>query len=213
MIPRISTTNPSDMLSTTFFNAPNYVGKTGYYAGNTNYQCVSYAIGRQCEISQRTVTYYSGISTKSQIEKPMFNRSGYGNAKNWWTDTLWQKGSEAKVGAVMVYGSNYGGGYGHVRVVEKIENGKIFYSAGNESGKMAFKWINIPKVSANNFLGYIYNPYLDTSNPALAQQIVNLEGQILKLRATLTERDKEITSLNSSLKEAEDKLDKIKAIL
>lgn len=170
MIPRTSTINPTDMLTSVFYNEQKYVGKSGYYKGNKNYQCVNYAIGRTCEIANRAVCYYSKIdhpTTKKDIENPMMNRSGYGSAKYWLSETLWEKGSEPKVGAVMVYGSAYGNGYGHVRVVEKIDGDRLFISGGNESGKMAFKWIDAPKVTATGFLGYIYNPYLEDGNNAL----------------------------------------------
>lgn len=171
MIPRINGYNPTDMLTDPYFNEAIYVGRGGFYKGNGNYQCVNYAIGRSCEIAQKPICYFSGITTKSQIEKPMMNRSGYGNAINWWNDTLWQKGSEPRLGAVMVYGSSYGGGYGHVRVVEQIENGRIFYSGANESRRLAFKWIDMPTVSQSGFLGYIYNPFTETDSEAIISQL------------------------------------------
>ena len=175
MIVRDSVKNPTNMLSSPFYNEAKYVGKGGFYKGNSNYQCVNYAIGRTCEIANREVCYYNGISTKDQIEKPLMNRSGYGNAKNWLNDTLWEKGSEARIGAIMVYGKNWGSGLGHVRVVEKIEDDKIFYSAGNESGEMAFKWISKPTITANGFLGYIYNPYVSHNNLIKIEQDENYD--------------------------------------
>lgn len=160
MIPRISTTSPTDMLTSAFYNEAIYCGKTGFYKGNDNYQCTNMAISRTCEIAGKPVTWYKGISEASSIDKPMFNRSGYGHAKNWIDDTLWETGSSARIGAVMVYGSSYGNGKGHVRVVEKIDGNRLFISGGNESGKCAFKWIDAPKVTATGFLGYIYNPHV-----------------------------------------------------
>lgn len=160
MIERTSTTNPTDMLTSVFYNGQKYVGKGGYYKGNKNYQCVNFAIGRTCEIAGVPVCYYSGISTKEQIKSPMFNRSGYGNAVSWLKDTLWEKGTEARVGAIMVYGSDYGNGYGHVRIVEKIEGNKLFISGANENKKMAFKWIDKPNITPTGFMGYIYNPFV-----------------------------------------------------
>lgn len=190
------------MLTDTFFNEAKYVGKGGYYKGNANYQCVNYAIGRSCEIAGKPVCYYSGISTKAQIDKPMMNRSGYGNAVNWWNDTLWSKGSDPRLGAIMVYGKNYGGGYGHVRIVEKIEDGRIFYSGGNESRRMAFNWIDIPKVSANNFLGYIYNPYAETEYEAI---IGDLRAEMEKYKQLVAEQDK-------ALQKAQNKIERIKEL-
>lgn len=205
MIPRVAENVPSDMRTDPFYNAARYVGKGGYYKGNTNYQCVNYAIGRTCEISGKAVCYYSGISTKAQIEKPMMNRGGYGNAVNWWTDTLWEKGTEAKVGAVMVYGKNWGGGYGHVRIVEKVDGDRIFYSAGNEYRSMAFNWIDKPKISANGFLGYIYNPFVDTD--------AAYEAIIGDLRAQLQQAEELLARQDKALQTAQDKLQRIKDLL
>lgn len=169
MIPRISIIDPTDMLTSAYYNEAKFVGKGGYYKGNKNYQCVNYAMGRTCELAKVPVTWYEGISTRDQIDRPMFNadRSGYGHAITWWDRTIWEKGSIPKIGSVMVYGSSYGSGCGHVRVVEKIENNKLFISGGNESGKMAFKWIDIPKVTSTGFLGYIYNPYVEEEDMSL----------------------------------------------
>lgn len=161
MIPRTSIYNPTNMNEDDFYNEAVFVGKGGYYRGNTNYQCVNFAVGETCRLSNREVCYYNGISTKSDIEKPMFNRNGYGNAINWLKDTLWEKGDTPKLGAVMVYGSNYGSGLGHVRVVEKIDGNKLFIAGANENKQMAFKWIDKPTISENNFLGYIYNPFVE----------------------------------------------------
>lgn len=166
MIKRTSITNPTSMYTSEFYNEPKYCGKTGYFNGRykNGYQCVNYAVSRSCEIACKPVCYYSGTSTKDDIEKPMFKRYGYGNAVEWLNDTLWEKGTEPKVGAIMVYGKAYGGGYGHVRVVEAIENGKIVYSGANESNLMAFKTLDIPSISSTGFMGYIYNPYVTEFN-------------------------------------------------
>lgn len=195
MIPRTSVTSPTNISTDPYFNEARYVGKGGYYRGNSSYQCVNYAIGRTCEISGKAVCYYSGISTKSQIEKPMMNRSGYGNAINWWNDTLWQKGSEPRLGAVMVYGKNYGGGYGHVRVVEKIDGDKIYYSGANESNRMAFAWINKPSITSGGFLGYIYNPFVGgTTNEELTERIQELEAQVNQAEELLAKANKKIST-------------------
>lgn len=166
MIKRTSITSPTSMYTDDYYNKAKYCGKTGYFNGRykNGYQCVNYAVSRSCELAGKPVCYYSGISTKDQIEKPMFNRSGYGNAVTWLTDTLWETGTEPKLGAIMVYGSSYGSGYGHVRVVEAINGNTITYSGANESKLMAFKNLVKPTISKTGFLGYIYNPYVDTFN-------------------------------------------------
>ena len=163
MLMRTSITSPNSMYTSDYYNKAKYCGKTGYFNGRykNGYQCVNYAVSRSCEIAKRAVCYYSGISTKDSLDKPMFNRSGYGNAVTWLTDTLWETGTEPKVGAVMVYGSSYGNGYGHVRVVEAIGSDYITYSGANESNVMAFKTIAKPSITKTGFLGYIYNPFVD----------------------------------------------------
>ena len=160
MVPRTSVKVPDDMTTNPFYNQPIYVGKGGYYKNNKNYQCVNYAIGRTTELANKAVCYFDGYSKRADIEKPMFNRSGYGDAVHWLRDTLWKIGTTPKVGAVMVYGASYGSGYGHVRVVEKIDGNRLFISGGNENKAMAFKWINIPSITSTGFMGYIYNPYI-----------------------------------------------------
>ena len=105
----------------------------------------------------------------------------------------------------MVYGTNYGGGYGHVRVVEKVEGGKIFYAAANESRRMAFAWINAPTVTANGFLGYIYNPFVE--------ETAQLEAKIEQLEASLQQAEELLAQQDKALKTALDKLKRIKEII
>ena len=212
MIPRTSAYIPTDMLKDPFYNEAKYVGKGGYYKGNGNYQCVNYAIGRSCEIAGKAVCYYSGISTKAQIEKPMMNRSGYGNACSWMSDTLWQKGTVPKVGAVMVYGAGYGGGYGHVRVVEQIEDGRIFYSAANESRRLAFKWIDAPKVTQNGFLGYIYNPYVQEYDQLISEN-ATLKAELSRITAEKQQAEELLAKADKALQTAQNKLERIKELL
>lgn len=164
---RNSIYDPTSMYNSTYYNDSKYAGRKPFstYYG-VDYQCVDYAVQRSCEIAGKAVCYYSGISTKDQIEKPLMNRSGYGNAIEWINDTLWEKGKTPKLGAIIVYGSSYGSGLGHVRVVEGINGNTITYSAANENGKMAFGTINTPtwsSWSSTSFQGYIYNPYAGTS--------------------------------------------------
>ena len=169
MIKRTSITSPTSMYTSEYYNNKKYCGSTGYFNGRykNGYQCVNYAVSRSCEIAQRPCCYYSGTSEKKDIEKPMFNRYGYGNAVDWLKDTLWEKGTTPKIGAIMVYGKAYGNGYGHVRVIEDIVDGKIVYSGANESNAMAFKTLSIPSITTTGFLGYIYNPYVDSSDSSL----------------------------------------------
>lgn len=205
MIPRTSSTVPTNMLTDPYYNEARYCGRTGYYAGNSSYQCVNFAIAESCRLKGAPVTYYSGISTKADITRPMFNRSGYGNAVNWWADTLWPKSNAPQLGAIMVYGSAYGGGLGHVRVVEKIEGNRIFYAAANEGGKLAFKWIDKPSISSTGFLGYIINPFIpDTSS---------LEAKIEQLEASLHQAEELLARQDKALQMAQNKLTRIREIL
>lgn len=169
MIKRTSINSPTSMYYSEYYNNKKYCGSGGYFNGRykNGYQCVNYAVSRSCEIAGKPVCYYNGTSEKKDIEKPMFNRYGYGNAVDWLKDTLWEHGTTPKVGAIMVYGKAYGSGYGHVRVIEDIVDGKIVYSGANESNLMAFKTLDIPTITTTGFLGYIYNPYVDSTDSSL----------------------------------------------
>lgn len=166
---RTSIYSPTSMYTSPFYNEGRYVGKTGYFNGRykNGYQCVNYAVARSCELSNGAVCYYDSLGAKPSEtvnQKPLFKRSGYGNACTWLDDTLWEKGTIPKVGAIMVYGADWGGGYGHVRIVEAIGNGVLTISGANESNDMAFKQIAIPSISKKGFMGYIYNPNIQEEN-------------------------------------------------
>lgn len=82
-----------------------------------------------------------------------------GNAYEWWqankSSGKYQYGSEPKVGAIAVWNSSLpgSGGCGHVAVVEKIENGKIYISESMWHGDcFAYKEI----YSTEYLYGYIY---------------------------------------------------------
>lgn len=82
-----------------------------------------------------------------------------GNAYEWWqankSSKKYQYGSEPKVGAIAVWNSSLpgSGGCGHVAVVEKIEDGKIYISESMWHGDcFAYKEI----YSTEYLYGYIY---------------------------------------------------------
>ena len=82
-----------------------------------------------------------------------------GNAYEWWNANIvtgkYKYGSEPRVGAIAVWNSNLpgSGGCGHVAVVEKIDNGKIYISESMWHGD-CFKYQEI--YSTQYLYGYIY---------------------------------------------------------
>ena len=160
----------ADLKSNIYYNEPIYCGKYPF-ATTKLIQCALWAICRTGEISEQPITAYNGISNRTDILKPIFSRNGYGNAKEWWNDTLWEKttkADEVKLGDIVCYGSAWGGGYGHVRIIEAIDDNYFYCSGGNEDGNGLIKYnIKIAKQnggSANGLMGYIHNPFLSDLN-------------------------------------------------
>ncbi|WP_294153056.1 CHAP domain-containing protein [uncultured Clostridium sp.] len=87
-----------------------------------------------------------------------------GNAYEWWNANIksgkYEYGSEPRVGSIAVWNSSLpdSGGCGHVAVVEKIDNGKIYISESMWHGD-CFKYQEI--YSTEYLYGYIY---LDKEN-------------------------------------------------
>ena len=166
-----------DLNSNKYFNEATYVGAGGYYKNNSSYECVNYAMGRTCELAEEKCTYYdrNGLHEKRSDCRIPFNksRSGYGHAKEWWNDTAWEKTTDpnqAKLGDIIVYGSGWGNGYGHVRIIEAIEKDYFICSGGIEISngvtvKSKFD-IKVKKTQGSGdaltgLVGYIHNPFLD----------------------------------------------------
>jgi len=105
--------------------------------------CTWYAWGRAWEI------------TGSQPNDAGFK----GNAYEWWEANKksgkYQYGSEPRVGSIAVWNSDLpnSGGCGHVAIVEKIENGKIYISESMWDG-VTFEYREIYQTSY--LYGYIY---------------------------------------------------------
>jgi hypothetical protein len=105
--------------------------------------CTWYAWGRAWEI------------TGSQPNDAGFK----GNAYEWWEANKksgkYEYGSEPRVGSIAVWKSDLpnSGGCGHVAIVEKIENGKIYISESMWDG-VTFKYTEIYQTSY--LYGYIY---------------------------------------------------------
>ncbi len=137
-------------LAPTSTNFYYYSNKNIYYASendlapkltnNIKGNCTWYAWGRAWELTGKKLP--SGFN---------------GNAYTWWNGSVgkFSRGSTPKVGAIAVWKSAMpgSGGCGHVAVVEKIENGKVYIS---ESGypNTLFKYRQI--YSTQYLYGYIY---------------------------------------------------------
>ncbi|AOR23826.1 CHAP domain-containing protein [Clostridium taeniosporum] len=82
-----------------------------------------------------------------------------GNGYEWWQANLktgkYKTGNKPKVGALAVWKSSLAGsgGYGHVAVVEKIENGKVYISESSWHGSL-FKYRELYNIQ--DLYGYIY---------------------------------------------------------
>lgn len=85
------------------------------------------------------------VSLIQQYLYKVFGKSfkAYGNAKDWSTNypksyfTKLSKSSKLQPGDVLVYGSNYGGGYGHIGLIDC--NGKWYDQNGIKSKKIAYR--------------------------------------------------------------------------
>lgn len=119
------------------YYACNYAPKPG---NNIKGNCTWYAWGRAWEITGKKLP--TGFNS---------------NAYTWWNGSIgkFSRGSEPRVGAIAVWKSSLpgSGGCGHVAIVEKIENGKVYIS---ESGypNTLFKYRQI--YSTSYLYGYIY---------------------------------------------------------
>lgn len=124
-----------------YYSSGNIFYASGYAppaVGNGN--CTWYAWGRIWEITGKKPA--SGI----------FN----GNACTWWlNNNVYSTGSTPKVGAIAVWNGSLpgSGGCGHVAIVEKIENGKVYISESSYPN-VEFRYREI--YSTNYLYGYIY---------------------------------------------------------
>lgn len=85
------------------------------------------------------------VSLIQQYLYKIFGKSfkAYGNAKDWANNyptsyfTKLSKSTKLQPGDVLVYGSNYGGGYGHIGLIDC--NGKWYDQNGIKSKKIAYR--------------------------------------------------------------------------
>lgn len=141
-----------------------YSGRGGYVVGN----CTWYAYGRASEI----------------LGKPLNTAFRY-SAGSWWSinknGNYYPYGSTPKVGAIACYS-------GHVAIVEKVENGKVYVSESgwkisskkpDSASKLRFNygspWIKSAK-------GYIYITDSKTSNAKNVDYSVKVTSKDLNMR-------------------------------
>lgn len=142
------------------------------YNNASTYQCTYYAMGRSGEIAGEPVQTFS-IAPNPNIKHRLFSRSGFGDAKEWYNDAIWDKSTDKtkpKLGAIICYTKypNDGGG-GHVQIIEKIEGNTLYVSQNQTAYSDNFLTaINIDELVTTGtkvFKGYIYNPYIDGDTP------------------------------------------------
>ena len=208
----------NDLEINPYYNDPKYVGKGGYYKDNPSYYCVNW-IGRVCEISETRVTYFGDDEPP---QNTMFNRKGYGDACEWYTRTLWNKttkANEVKVGDVVCYGTAWGNGYGHIRVVEGIYDDYLICSGANEDGKGSVRFdIRIDKNdgggdNATGLMGYIHNPHITNEQTTDFDKIINdltnslsgIKSELTNLKIEGQRKDEIIKADKEAFKEIEKK--------
>lgn len=118
--------------------------------------CTTYASGRFSELNGEN------------MRNIMNNRTGFGNAKEWYSQTKLEKGSSPRLGAIACFD----GALGHVAIVESInDDGTVTVSQSNYQTKKDYNSINyfqiktykleVGKVASGvglRFQGYIYPP-------------------------------------------------------
>lgn len=144
--------------------------------------CTNYAFGRSTEIANKNI--------RNDL------MDSYPNAQDWSSITKWKKGATPKLGAIGVWGGNK---YGHVAIVERINDDGILFSQSNYArpiNKQSSNYFETklykPVVGAVTsgvgltFLGYIYNPYvrdLRTSKDTSKDQVEVL-ADLIRVRKT-----------------------------
>lgn len=162
-----------------YFNEKTFVGFDGYYKNNPYYQCANWYAGRTCEIAERKCFWYKfkehderlENESPSDCEIPAFLvRSGYPTSCEIYKLTNWPKTtkqSEARLGDAVCYGTDWGKGYGHVRIIEAMDDKFFYCSGGNEDCKGTVKFdIKIKREDgggecATGLMGFVHNPFLE----------------------------------------------------
>lgn len=139
-------------------------GSFYYYSDNPFYQsgyglpnCTCYAWGRFWEISDPNGT---------KANKPTLPT---GDAGEWFgTVKGYEKGSVARLGAVICWSDNNGGA-GHVAIVEQIKSNGDIVTSNSAYNSTFFYTSEISKsngynTSSKTFQGFIYNPYVTSGS-------------------------------------------------
>lgn len=164
----VSRIGGADLNVNPYYNDNKWCLGRGVKAMGTNYQCVAWAFQRTQEIAECHCVYDDnyGVS-KNDCENPMFPYKRIPNGKEFYHDTLWSKSVDnPREGDIVCYGSSWGGSYGHVRIIEKIDGNYMYLSGGNENFQGGAKFnIKAPitiggGASATGLQGYIHNPFL-----------------------------------------------------
>lgn len=132
--------------------------------------CTNYAWGRSSELANKN------------LRKDLMG--AYPNAKNWYANAKWKKGTEPRLGAIGVWD----GELGHVAVVEDISDDYVVFSQSNyfrpinkNSPKYFETRAYTPKVGEKTlgvdlpFLGYIYNPYVKDNRTTRNEDVSQVE--------------------------------------
>ena len=141
--------------------------------------CTSYAYSR---VMQQFISIGKDWNIISSDFNPFWwNKKGskFGNAETWFDDenNVWQKGINAKLGAIACFKGNMG----HVAIVEKIyDDGCVDLSESNYGGSL-FRYIKHVRLDVNSknnyakktFQGYIYTPIDYSDKQTTHEELIN----------------------------------------
>lgn len=201
----------ADLKTNPYYQDAKWIGNPSNRYGTSYYQCVYWAYQRTQEIAETRCTYLTGVGeTRSLCPKPMFKGSGFANAKDWYRNAIWDKSvNNPRVGDIVCYGSSWGGGAGHVRIVERIENNYMILSGANESFNGGVKFgIKVPITegggeNASGLQGYIHNPFITIDEKPLE------DSYKAKYEALRTEYDLYKQLVNKNVKQARELLESV----
>lgn len=203
----------ADLSSNPYYQNVKWIGNPANRYGTSYYQCTYWGYQRTQEIAEIRCTYLTGVGeTRDICPKPMFKGSGFANAKDWYKNAIWDKttkASEVRVGDIVCYGSSWGGGAGHVRIVERIEGNYMILSGANENYKGGVKFgIRVPITegggeNASGLQGYIHNPFITFDEKPQE------DSYKAKYEALRTEYDLYRQTVNSRVKEARKLLESV----
>lgn len=162
-----------DLLTNPYYNDIKWCCTRGYKKLRTSFQCTDWVFLRSQEIAECRITYLWRQGEKADIcTNPIFANGGYPEARCWYGNSVWPKSVDnPRVGDIVCYGSSWGRGHGHVRIIERIEGNYMYLSGGNENYKGGAKFgIKVPitiggGANATGLQGYIHNPFITIEKP------------------------------------------------